>query len=222
MFSKWKWLQDLATDMGYNQVELAKRLNWQTTRISELFSGKKDIPARKIDEFADFFRLDYKELKDYNDNKTVIPPATDKQSREMRAGLVHLDMLDATACCGDGVENYAEPVIGSWAMPIVDYHAFSNTAPQNVKIIKAIGDSMTPTISDGDYVFVDVSNPFVSSDGLYVLRLPNGLSIKRIQNGIKGDITIRSDNPQYDPITTLAGEVKVLGRVIYIFNGKKA
>lgn len=205
-------LRDKNISLANASLQMGKNVAYMHQFINK--GSPVELPEEQREKLAFILGVDEQELTNRTLNRSV--------TNAPNSSIVRLEMLDATACCGEGVDNYAEPVIGSWAMPAIDFHALSNTAPQNVKIIKAIGDSMTPTIADGDYVFVDISNPFVSSDGLYVLRLPNGLSIKRIQNGIKGDITIRSDNPQYDPITALAGEVKVLGRVIYIFNGKKA
>lgn len=135
--------------------------------------------------------------------------------------VVNIDMLDVSACCGNGVENYSEPVIGTWQMPLVDYNAMSLSSPEHIKLIKATGDSMTPLIQDGDYVFVDISSQNISSDGVYVLRLPTGLSIKRIQNALNGDVIVRSDNPLYEPLTAKLGDIKILGRVVRILNQRK-
>lgn len=135
--------------------------------------------------------------------------------------VVNIDMLDVSACCGNGVENYSEPVIGTWQMPLVDYNAMSLSSPEHIKLIKATGDSMTPLIQDGDYVFVDISSQMISSDGVYVLRLPTGLSIKRIQNALNGDVIVRSDNPLYEPLTANLGDIKILGRVVRILNQRK-
>ena len=170
------------------------------------------LKAEERQAIAHFLDIDEQELSDTPIYKPML---------KLLPESVNIDMLDVSACCGNGAENRLEPVVGTWQMPIVDYNAMSLSAPENVKLIKATGDSMTPLIQDGDYVFVDISNPNISSDGVYVLRLPTGLSIKRIQNGLTGDVIVRSDNPAYEPLTAKLGDIKILGRVVRILNQRK-
>lgn len=170
------------------------------------------LKAEERQALARFLDIDEQELSDiplYKPTLKKLPNA------------INIDMLDVTACCGSGNEVASEPVIGTWQMPLVDFNAMSLTSPDNIKIIKAVGDSMTPTVQDGDYVFVDISNQYITSDGVYVLRLPTGLSIKRIQNGLSGDVTVRSDNPAYSPISAKLDEIRILGRVVRIMNMRK-
>lgn len=174
------------------------------------------LPARLKAEdrqaIARYLDIDEQELSDTPIYKPMLKKLPD---------VINIDMLDVSACCGGGLENELEPIIGTWQMPLVDYNAMSLSSPENIKIIKAVGDSMIPTIADGDYVFVDISNPIIGSDGVYVLRLPTGLSIKRIQNGLTGDVIVRSDNPAYEPLTAKLGDVRILGRVVRVMNMRK-
>jgi phage repressor protein C with HTH and peptisase S24 domain len=170
------------------------------------------LKAEERQALARFLDIDEQELSDTQ----LYKPALKKLPN-----VINIDMLDVFACCGNGTDITSEPVIGTWQMPIVDFNAMSLTKPENIKIIKAVGDSMTPTVQDGDYVFVDISNQYITSDGVYVLRLPTGLLIKRIQNGLNGDVIVRSDNPAYEPLTAKLSDVRVLGRVVRILNQRK-
>lgn len=180
---------------------------------------KQDSPRRLDEDFrkklARVLEVDEQELTDLRIDTIPTAPLVKLPDS------VNIDMLDVSACCGTGTDVTTEPVIGTWQMPLIDFNAMSLTKPENIKIIKAVGDSMTPTVQDGDYVFVDVSNQYITSDGVYVLRLPTGLSIKRIQNGLNGDLIIRSDNPAYEPLTAKVGDIKVLGRAVRILNQRK-
>lgn len=131
-----------------------------------------------------------------------------------------LDIVDVTACCGNGNEITSEKTYGQISMSLEEFNTITNTSPENIKLIKASGDSMDPTIKDGDMAWIDISNCFISSDGIYLLRMPTGLAIKRVQTGFN-DISIKSDNPKYSDITADIGEIKVIGKVIYIWNGRK-
>ncbi len=208
------WLKQRLYDLDIRQTNFMLEMGLRPQHLSWL-EGK---PRREISflyKMADKLKCDRQKFLLFWDNKI-----SEKEVWQKRE-TVNIEMLDVSACCGNGYEIENEPVIGFWQMPIADYNAMSLTIPENIKIIKAIGDSMQPAISDGDFVFVDISNKYITSDGVYVLRLPTGLSIKRIQSGLTGDVTIRSDNSAYEPITAKLGDVQVLGRVVKILNVKK-
>jgi phage repressor protein C with HTH and peptisase S24 domain len=87
-------------------------------------------------------------------------------------------------------------------------------------MLRVQGDSMQPTINDGDWVWVDISNNFISSDGMYLIRMATGLAVKRLQSGLS-NIVIKSDNPTYYDITADIGEINIIGKVVYILNGRR-
>lgn len=134
---------------------------------------------------------------------------------------ISIEILDVTACCGSGIDNLEENVIGRWDMPLLEYRTISTTSnPDNVKMIRARGDSMSPTLKDGDWVLVDTSFRATDSDGLYLILLPTGLAIKRLQGSASG-ISVISDNPKYPPQTWQSGELKICGKIIYTLNAEK-
>jgi hypothetical protein len=133
---------------------------------------------------------------------------------------VVIDMIDATACCGDGIDNLPEKVCGHWRLPLSEFKTLASGTPENIKMLRVQGDSMTPTISEGDFVWVDTSNNYIGSDGIYLIRMATGLAVKRLQAGLS-NIVIKSDNPTYSNITAEVGEVKIVGKVVYILNGRR-
>lgn len=96
--------------------------------------------------------------------------------------------------------------------------------PENLAVISARGDSMAPTFNDGDMLLVDRGVNDIKLDAVYVLTMNEELYIKRIQRRLDGDVIIKSDNPLYDPHIVSNGDregLKVLGRVVWAWNGKK-
>lgn len=136
---------------------------------------------------------------------------------------IKIDMLDVTACCGEGIENFQENIIGCWSMPISEYKSISiSSNPENVKMLRVKGDSMFPTIKDGDWVLVDISYLSPDSDGMFLLYLSTGLAIKRIQGTVITDeIIIKSDNPKYNDQNAKLTDIKILGKVIYTLTAEK-
>ena len=131
-----------------------------------------------------------------------------------------IDMIDATACCGDGIDNLPEKVCGHWKLPLTEFKSLASGNPNNIKMLRVQGDSMQPTINEGDFVWVDVSNNFVGSDGIYLIRMATGLAVKRLQAGLS-NVVIKSDNPTYSDITAEVGELKIIGKVVHILNSRR-
>ena len=83
----------------------------------------------------------------------------------------------------------------------------------NLAALHIHGDSMSPTLNDGDMVVCD-SLGWDKSDGIYAIRMNGNGYVKRIQVA-SGKILIKSDNPNYDtieePIESEA--VNIIGKV---------
>ena len=97
------------------------------------------------------------------------------------------------------------------------------TSPDHLAFIHAIGDSMSPTINSGDILLVDTGIKSANTDGVYVLSAHGRLFIKRVQQKMDGTFEITSDNPSVKTISTLNGEheVDILGRAVWVWNGKR-
>ncbi len=91
-----------------------------------------------------------------------------------------------------------------------------------LSIITAQGESMLPTIADGDDMLVDRSDTRIGGrGGIYVLRLDTGLVVKRLAK--RGSaIAVISDNPAFPTLTfdpaadPAMAPVEVIGRVVRI------
>ena len=80
--------------------------------------------------------------------------------------------------------------------------------------IAVAGDSMEPTLRDGDEILVDRA-PRALRDGVHVVRAGDSLLVKRLDLGRPGRIALISDNPAYPPIELAPGEVEIVGRVVW-------
>lgn len=76
------------------------------------------------------------------------------------------------------------------------------------------GDSMAPTLNDGDRVYVDPAELDLREGRVYVFEIPgNGHTIKRVRRLDDGELWLVSDNPKYRPWRP--SEMRVIGRVYY-------
>ncbi len=86
--------------------------------------------------------------------------------------------------------------------------------PGMLSVIEVEGDSMEPTLRDGDEILVDRAQRPLRS-GLHVIRLDDVLLVKRLEPGPAGTLRVISDNPAYARMERPMAEVSVLGRVVW-------
>jgi len=119
---------------------------------------------------------------------------------------------------------------GPGAIPAIEstrpYFAFDErwlrrltSAPaRQLSLIRVEGDSMAPTLADGDDILIDRNDGNDRlRDGLYVLRIDEALVVKRLAlHPIARRVTVQSDNPAYSdwPDCDLK-DVHCIGRVIW-------
>jgi len=85
---------------------------------------------------------------------------------------------------------------------------------KNIDAIKVVGDSMFPTIEDGEIALIDRNDINYQESGIFAVNTCNGLFIKRLKINLKDEVDLLSDNMTYDPITMLVDEVYIIGKVI--------
>lgn len=88
---------------------------------------------------------------------------------------------------------------------------------KHIEAINVSGDSMEPTFSYNDIVFINRSKTDLKRGGIFTIRTEAGLFIKRVQQRIDGKIDIISDNQIYSTQTLDPREVEVIGRVVCRF-----
>jgi len=88
---------------------------------------------------------------------------------------------------------------------------------KNIEAINVSGDSMEPTFSYNDIVFINRSKTDLGRGGIFTIRTDAGLFIKRVQKRIDGKIDIISDNKVYATLTLNPNDIEVIGRVVCRF-----
>lgn len=85
---------------------------------------------------------------------------------------------------------------------------------KHIEALNVSGDSMEPTFSYGDMIFINRSKTDIGRGGVFTINTEAGLFIKRLQKRIDGKIDVISDNKAYDKQTLDAHEMTVVGRVV--------
>jgi len=124
---------------------------------------------------------------------------------------------DVNASAGGGADEQYEEM---QELEIPEQFVFMLGGEKELKNIEAInvsGDSMEPTFSYNDIVFINRAKTDINRGGIFTIRTDGGLFIKRIQKRVDGKIDILSDNSVYPTQTLKPSELEVMGRVVSRF-----
>lgn len=208
-------LSRLMTERGDTSLALSRLLGRNAAYVQQFI--KRGIP-RKLDEEDRRKLARYYGVPESALGGPVDPPAPVAASRTRGARLVAIPRLAIGASAGPGALPGAEAVDAEFHVENGWLRRLSAN-PANVSAIRVEGDSMMPTLADGDDIFVDRGDAAERlRDGIYVLRIDDALNVKRLAVNPAGrTVTIRSDNPAYPswPDVPLA-RVDVIGRVIWV------
>jgi len=132
--------------------------------------------------------------------------------------FVPVPRLDVGASAGAGALDPQERSIGRIAFDPGWLRALGVSDYARLSMIRVNGDSMAPTLSDGDEIMVDSGDSAARlRDGLYVLRIDDVLVVKRIARGRSGQVSVLSDNPAYPgwPECDVSA-IDLIGRVVWV------
>lgn len=91
-------------------------------------------------------------------------------------------------------------------------------APSQLRIMQVQGDSMEPTLRDGDVVLVDMGRRSPNPSGIFVLDDGIGLVAKRLDyvaNKEPPTVRVISDNKLYPEYERTAEEIYIVGRILW-------
>ena len=90
------------------------------------------------------------------------------------------------------------------------------TNVRNLVIMRVEGDSMEPTIMDGDVVMLDRGRPRITTGHIYALGMDNDIAIKRLELLTGTNVRIISDNKSgYEPYVVNRVDIRIIGQVIW-------
>lgn len=148
------------------------------------------------------------------------PPASAAET-EPFAIVAELDVRAAAGPNGSAIEilheREDEAVVARYGFPREGFRQLFGAAPERVRIVEVIGDSMAPTLLPGQRVLVDTNDVRPSPPGIFVVWDGMGLVLKRVEFVPHSDpptVRILSDNARYPAYERPVGEAWIQGRVI--------
>lgn len=131
--------------------------------------------------------------------------------------LTSVPRYDIAASAGGGAVVEAENIKETIAFR-TDWLREEGLDPKWLNVISVMGDSMEPSLYNGDIILIDRRDGPPRSGCVYVINYDGDLLVKRLQRLLNGGFKIISDNPRYEPETIPAEQmeqVRIIGRVVW-------
>ena len=135
------------------------------------------------------------------------------EEKSSKDDWVDVPRIALTASAGAGAVALEERAIGVFRFDKFWLRG-QGLNPAMLSAIAVTGDSMEPTLRDGDEILVD-RTPRRLRDGIHVVRRGDALLVKRLDTSRSGRIVLFSDNRAYDPIELAPSDIEVIGRVVW-------
>ncbi len=145
-------------------------------------------------------------------------PSKTSTSVGFPANYVMIPRYDVRASAGSGTMVNDEELLGLMAFDEMFLRRQLGVRGEDLATVDATGDSMEPTIRDGDLLLIDTTNSEIRDGRIYVINIDGFLSVKRLQVQFGGKIALVSDNTRYAPQIVSPSErepLRIVGRVVY-------
>lgn len=200
MASKTKdFLVQLMAERGLSQSDIARALSVRPQVVQQWVSGKTRPTGKNLEALAEYLQLPPAVI--------LHGPTADRLTAstvDLDNGLISIPRFTARGSCGSNmISNSGErSIIDMIRLTIAWLRAKAPSVNlRHLEIITANGDSMSPTIKNLDFVFVDRACTDVRGEGIYAITFGGDTYIKRIQKQVDGSLLLISDNVRYPPIT---------------------
>lgn len=207
-------LEQLIRDRGDDYSSLSRLLGRNAAYVQQFIH--RGVP-RKLDEDDRRTLAEYFGVAETLLGGPAAKTTTGAPSPKTRSDVIMVPRLAVGASAGPGALGSNDAPLGQIGFEARWLRQLS-ASPKALSVIQVSGDSMSPTLVDGDDILVDRDdNAERIRDGIYVLRVDDSLIVKRLAiNPVQRSFTVRSDNPAYPDWNDVnADGIDIVGRVIW-------
>lgn len=203
-------------------------VNFNKGKLSKWENGKEEPKLSSVRIIADYFGITIDEM--YNNNLAPLTTIynklnTNRQSKVYTFAEEQLEEQNEEESYGNVVEfpngrstAAGNPIDGAsedgqlQSMLVMDRELIPDNADE---LITVAGDSMEPTLIEGQQVFIRYQ-PHVEQGEIAIVSIEDeGVTCKRVYfNDDDGEITLESDNDAYEDMVFLANHIRIIGKVL--------
>jgi phage repressor protein C with HTH and peptisase S24 domain len=196
-------LQDAASDTGVS-------VDWLMTHEAQKATNDLSRYVKRENTFLpDNLAVKY---------PTISPTPAHHVSEPSPSEYLPVPHYDVRVSAGKGESVIVERVEGEFAFRRDFMQRAFGRAGEGFAIVEVRGDSMQPSLINGDLIVVDLQARRVDVSGIYVIQLRGDLLVKRIQRKLDRSLVIKCDNAAYEAEHLngeAAEEINILGRMVW-------
>jgi phage repressor protein C with HTH and peptisase S24 domain len=200
--------------LGMSVAEVAREADVNRTFVYDILRGRSQVPSlEKLTRVARVVKVELDWLLTGKGRVHGGDPITEDYHNE----FVAIQYAAVRPSMGGGA------IVDTEDRPGRDFHFRRawirdrlKAAPSLLRVMAVQGDSMMPTLNDGDVILVDMNQRSPIPPGIFVLHDGMGLVAKRLEHVPMSDpprVRIISDNDRYTPYECTADEVNIVGRI---------
>lgn len=210
-------IEERLAALGISQAELARRVKVSQPTINALIRGNA-TGSKHLHRIAAELETSPAWLALETDDPTPVAPrpsAIDALADELDLAMVPEYNIGYSMGGGTLVENFEQtgvvPFSRSWLRSV------AIASLKDLFVARGEGDSMEPTLKDGDIVLIDAAQRAIrSQDRIWAVSYGELGMIKRVRRTPSQSYLLMSDNSTVPPIECHDGEMQVIGRVVWI------
>lgn len=198
----------LSSDISDRKIydkDVAQALNIKQITLATMKNRNK-IPYKEI--------LDFCARKKVSINWLLYDQIVESLQKETEKFVKIKYFGDIYASAGGGALNYEE----KYEYIYIDQKMYEGFGGERelkyIESLNVTGDSMEPTLKNGNIIFINRSLKDVGRGGIFVVSTASGLFIKRVNLKTDGTVDLISDNSSYLVENISDGSVDILGKVV--------
>lgn len=206
-------LKKLRKQRGIGQVDISNMLGITQPSYSRYEAGLRDIPNDILMRLSEIFSVSTDEILGIGD-EPIGRPIEIQLEPEFTDDVIRVPVVASLRC------GFGEPGAFVVREPMELPGAWGRRWGKDLRIIKAVGDSMSPVITPGDQLLCVPGDGWQSGQ-IVVVTVNDADTVKRIRRAQDGGIDLIPENKAYKAVHYTMGEVydlhiKVLGRVVKV------
>ena len=196
--------------------QFAMSLSYLPQSLSEILKGRRDVTIELLRKSVEVYKINpvyiytgegpmFMSEEDHKSFR-VLTIVTDSHDDER---IVHVPVPAQAGYAGEMTDPTFIQDLPTFTLPDYKYKVGTHRA------FDVAGDSMEPTLFEGDKVICSYLEPTLWENSLkdnyvYVIVTRGDVVVKRVQNRLKEEklIELRSDNDYYEPYTVNIGDIR--------------
>ncbi len=171
--------------VGLSFAEVARQIGEKSpARIRDIYHGRQRCPIEVLSSLAKI-GIEY---------GYVVTGQREDKTSQWKNNSSPVPLYDLEAAAGHGSVLSQENVTRMCSIDeaLLTEHGLN---PAKCAMLTVRGDSMEPTLQDGDTILIDRSQ--TTPDGIFLIQMDDTLRVKRVQRAAGGAYILISDNTRY-------------------------